>query len=168
MKRIVTCISLLICMLSLFATAYADVPDPYGRPRPRPHPHRIYTRAMRAVSFDVANGEADNSFILRVQLPGACDWHFTVYDKDRKAQFVSEKFIHQDFNKTADVKEFALSLPENAEGSQYEIKADFYIYPYMETAFGPKLVHKEGRRYGQSRVFVLERENGRYALKQKL
>ena len=168
MKKLIALLSLLLCMLSFFATAYADVPDPYGRPRPRPHPQGISTRAMRAVSFDVANGEADNAFLLNVTLPGACDWRFTVYDKDRKTQFVSETFINTDFNKTADVKEFVLSLPENAEGTQYEIQADFNIYSYVETAFGPKLVHKKGRQYGQGRVFVLARENGRYALKRKL
>ena len=164
MKKSLACISLLAAILAFFPTAYADVPDPYGRHRPHIQPPGIQTRLIRAISFHVANGKSDNSFILKVTLPGTCDWHFTVYDNDKKEQFVSDIFSNEDFNKETDEKEFVLSLPENAEGLEYEIKADFTMYTYTETRYGPKLYNKKGNRYGQRKMFVLKWEDGRYAL----
>ncbi|MBQ9697257.1 MAG: hypothetical protein IJV46_01795 [Acidaminococcaceae bacterium] len=167
MKKLITCISVLVSLLVFFSTAYADVADPYGRPRPhRPELEIPVTKEykIRPADFEVVKGEKENTFLLQITLPGPCDWRYTIQNDAEAATFESETFANFDFNKERETREISLLLPEPGKTIRYIINVGFDYYRYTDTRFGPKLIDKNGNRTWVAHEFRLEEKDGQYLL----
>ncbi len=165
MKKLITYLSLLLTLLAFVSTAYADVPNPYGGPRPRPDRQVIRVYEKREPGFALEKGAGENSFLLKVTLPGPCDWHYTVENSKTKERFVSDIFCNTDFEKETEEKEFFLDLRESGEETKLLINVQFSLYAYTETIFGPKLYNRQGKTKVVFHAYRLEKTDGGYVLK---
>ena len=142
MKKLITGISVLLFMMTFFATAYADVIDPGRGPRPpRPEIPVIRAYEMRKPDFAVIKApDKKNTYLLQVTLPGPCNWRYFVLNEKKETEFVSEKFENPDFDKETESREIVLKIPRGEETAIYYIEADYMMYQYTQTRFGPKRV----------------------------
>ena len=83
MRALVGLLTVVLSLLSFFPTAHADVIDP-GNPYRRPHrPDLEYPATqvyrLREPDFTLTQVEGkDRTYLLKVTLPGPCQWGFRV------------------------------------------------------------------------------------------
>ena len=171
MRALTFCFTVLLSLMTFFSTAYADVIDPGGGPRPpRPMPDRLILREydVRTPDFKLVQSP-DNAeeYLLKVTLPGPCDWQYTVFSKAPKEQFTSEKFGVMEASQTEDVRNIVLKTPEDGADMTFGIQVIYTMYVFAETRYGPKLYSKEGNQKSVIHGYKMKKSDGGFILEAK-
>ena len=171
MRALIFCFTVVLSLVTFFSTAYADVIDPGGGPRPpRPMPDRPVFREnnVRTPDFKLVQSP-DNAeeYLLKVTLPGPCDWQYTVLSKAPKEQFTSEIFGVMDSAQVEDERKIVLKTPEDGADKTFVIQVIYTMYVFAETRYGPKLYSKTGNQKSVIHGYKLKKSGGGYILEAK-
>lgn len=164
----------ILSMVSFFPVAHADVIDP-GNPYRRPHRPEIgtpVTRAyrMREPDFALTRVEGkDRTYLLQVTLPGPCEWGYSVFveEEGTKNLKLLEKagwFSVPDLKKETDSREFLIPLPKDKEKVKFLVTAEFRLYRFLETRYGPKVYGSDGRIETLDHIYELTTADGKQML----
>ena len=162
MRTLVGLLTVVLSLLSFFPTARADVIDP-GNPYRRPHrPDLEYPATqvyrLREPDFTLTQVEGkDRTYLLKVTLPGPCQWGFRVLEK-------AGWFPVPDVKKETDSREFLIPLPKNKEKVKFLMAVDFRLYRFQETRYGPKVYGPDRKVESLDRVYELTMVDGKQIL----
>ena len=173
MKTLIMGLLTVVLSLSVFfPLAHADVIDPgnpYRKPnRPKPIPVTRVIK-MRAPDFTLTKvEEQENTYRLQATLPGPCEWEYIVYaeiEGATKKVAGGGTYAVKDVETASDSKEIILQLPEGKEKARILVDAEFTLYRFIETNFGPKVYETDDRTLAVEHVYELETVDGKQVLK---
>jgi hypothetical protein len=172
MRALLGLFTVILTLFTFFGTAHADVIDPgnpYRKPN-RPIKPVPVTRAyrMRDPGFTLTKVEDKKDvYLLRVTLPGPCEWEYSVYaEKEGTMQVVGrERFFVQDLKTESESRQILFQLPEEKETVKFLMGLEFTLYRFEETRYGPKVCGTDLRSEAVDHVYELQTVDGRQILK---
>ena len=161
-KYFVAAASALVAM-SFLTAAYADIPDPYGRPRPRPLPRFEVRQQLRAPDLQLRQ-DKPGEFRLEVTPPGSCLWSYAVQYPDAGEVVRSDEFSIPDPFTVRIGRPVTLKTPGEGRKLRIGVEAVFRPAVFADTRFGPKAEPVGRLPFIVRRSYELERRDGRLEL----